>query len=65
MLIIGCDYHPRFQEIATLDKATGEVQVIRLEHVGFESLIEPSWASLTPGWLVASPIVADVRSTES
>ncbi len=32
MLIIGCDFHPGFQQIAILDKRTGEVQEKRLGH---------------------------------
>jgi hypothetical protein len=33
--------------------------------VGYQPLIEPSRALWTPGWLVTSPLAADVRSTES
>lgn len=32
MLIIGCDYHPGFQQIAFLDHETGECGERRLEH---------------------------------
>ena len=32
MLIIGCDYHPAFQQIAFMDDATGEYGQRRLEH---------------------------------
>ncbi len=32
MLIIGCDYHPSFQQIAFLDQETGEVGERRLVH---------------------------------
>ena len=32
MLIIGCDYHPGFQQIAFVDTDTGELQERRLEH---------------------------------
>jgi transposase len=32
MLIIGCDYHPGFQQIAYVDTETGEVQERRLAH---------------------------------
>src|SRR5580765_2614237 len=32
MLIIGCDYHPTFQQIAFVDTDTGELQERRLEH---------------------------------
>jgi transposase len=32
MMIIGCDFHPRFQQIAFLDQATGEYGERRLSH---------------------------------
>jgi transposase len=32
MLIIGCDYHPGFQQIAFVDTDTGELRERRLEH---------------------------------
>src|SRR5213593_2419818 len=32
MLIIGCDYHPAFQQIAFVDTDTGELQEKRLTH---------------------------------
>jgi hypothetical protein len=32
MLIIGCDFHSRFQQIAMLDTETGELIERRLEH---------------------------------
>jgi hypothetical protein len=32
MLIIGCDYHPGFQQIAFLDTDTGELAERRLAH---------------------------------
>ena len=32
MLIIGCDYHPGFQQIAFVDTDTGELQERRLKH---------------------------------
>src|SRR6202162_1233872 len=32
MIIIGCDYHPGFQQIAFVDTDTGEFQERRLEH---------------------------------
>jgi len=37
MLIIGCDFHLRFQQIATLDPQTGEVIERRLEHENGEA----------------------------
>src|SRR6267142_5910208 len=32
MMIIGCDYHPGFQQIAFVDMATGELRERRLAH---------------------------------
>ena len=32
MLMIGCDFHPRFQQIARVDSTTGEVRERRLAH---------------------------------
>jgi len=32
MLIIGCDYHPGFQQIAFVDTDTGELREVRLSH---------------------------------
>ena len=32
MKIIGCDFHPSYQQIAMLDRETGELQERRLEH---------------------------------
>lgn len=32
MLIIGCDFHSRFQQIAMLDSTTGEFEARRVEH---------------------------------
>ena len=32
MLIIGIDYHPSFQQIASMDQETGEYNERRLNH---------------------------------
>src|ERR1035437_2909634 len=32
MMIIGCDFHPRFQQIAYLDQPTSECGEQRLDH---------------------------------
>jgi transposase len=37
MLIIGCDFHSRFQQVAMLDPQTGEVIERRLEHENGEA----------------------------
>jgi transposase len=34
MLIIGCDFHPSFQQVAIFDNRTGEMQEKRLQHRG-------------------------------
>jgi transposase len=34
MLIIGCDFHPSFQQVAIFDNRTGEVEEKRLQHRG-------------------------------
>ena len=34
MMIIGCDFHPSFQQIACLDQETGEYEERRLSHRG-------------------------------
>ncbi len=37
MMIIGCDFHSRFQQIAMLDTTSGEVTEHRLEHANGEA----------------------------
>jgi transposase len=37
MLIIGCDYHPSFQQISFVDQETGECDNLRLEHKNGEA----------------------------
>ena len=37
MLIIGCDFHTRYQQIAMMDEATGELIERRLEHENGEA----------------------------
>ena len=32
MLIIGCDFHPGFQQVSIFDKRTGEIEEKRLQH---------------------------------
>src|SRR6185437_6202565 len=46
MLIIGCDFHTRYQQIAMLDEATGEVVERRLDHLNGEA--EAFYRSLPP-----------------
>jgi transposase len=47
MLIIGCDLHTRYQQIAMLDTETGEVVERRLEHANGEARM--FYESLPPG----------------
>src|SRR5262245_37417470 len=47
MLIIGCDFHPGFQQLAIFDKSTAEISCRRLQHgeeahVFYGSLPEPA-----------------------
>jgi hypothetical protein len=37
MLIIGCDFHTRYQQIAMLDTENGELVERRLEHANGEA----------------------------
>jgi hypothetical protein len=37
MMIIGCDFHTRYQQIAMLDEGTGELTDRRLDHPGGEA----------------------------
>ena len=37
MLIIGCDFHTRYQQIAMLDTLTGELTERRLDHESGEA----------------------------
>src|SRR3970040_3088138 len=37
MIIIGCDFHTRFQQIAMLETETGEIVERRLEHASGEA----------------------------
>ena len=47
MNIIGCDLHTRYQQIAGLDRATGEMMSRRLEHENGEARM--FYKSLAPG----------------
>jgi hypothetical protein len=37
MLIIGCDYHPSWQQVCWMDTETGETAERKLEHVSGEA----------------------------
>jgi len=46
MLIIGCDFHPGFQQVAMFDNQTGEIEAKRLKH---REEAEQFYRSLTAG----------------
>jgi len=50
MLIMGCDWHPRYQIVAWVEEETGEVMSRRLEHENGEA--RKFYASLPPGAVV-------------
>ncbi len=37
MLIIGCDYHPSWQQVCWMDTETGETEERKLEHASGEA----------------------------
>jgi hypothetical protein len=45
MIIIGVDYHPEFQQIALLDKDSGEFQEKRLSHPKEAEQFYRAWAA--------------------
>jgi transposase len=50
MWIIGCDLHTRYQQVAAMNKATGELLELRLEHQG--DAVRKFYAALPAGSLV-------------
>jgi hypothetical protein len=50
MLIIGCDFHTRFQQIAMMGRTTGELVERRLEHATGEAERFMPHLRLPPGW---------------
>jgi len=47
MWIIGCDFHPRYQQVAAMNQETGEIVERRLSHVTKEA--QAFYESLPPG----------------
>jgi hypothetical protein len=45
MMIIGCDYHSGFQQIAFVDTETGELQERRLQHPEEAEKFDPELAA--------------------
>jgi transposase len=37
MQIVGCDFHPSFQQVAILDVCSGEVRELKLMHADGEA----------------------------
>ena len=44
MMIIGCDLHTRYQQIATVETNTGEMLECRLEHANGGGPLKPSFS---------------------
>ncbi len=59
MWIIGCDFHPRYQQIAALEQVTGEIVERRLSHEGKEA--EAFYESLPRGALVGMEATCAAR----
>lgn len=52
MWIIGCDFHPRYQQIAALNEGTGEIVERRLSHEGDGKEVVQFYGSLPRGALI-------------
>ena len=50
MWIIGCDLHTRYQQVAAMNQATGELLELRLDHAG--DTVRKFYATLPAGTLV-------------
>ena len=59
MWIIGCDFHPRYQQIAALNQATKEFMERRLSHEGKEATI--FYESLPSGALIGMEATCTAR----
>ena len=55
MMVIGCDFHPSWQQICWLETATGETEEKKLEHASGEA--ERFYRRLT------SPALIEMEST--
>ena len=66
MLIIGCDFHTRYQQIAMMEEATGELTERRLDHESgeadafYRNLQGPVRVGIEGGWptLLHHPVEA-------
>src|SRR3972149_5920201 len=59
MIIIGCDFHTRFQQIAMLETETGEIVERRVEHEGGEA--QAFYAALPAPARVGMEATGDAR----
>lgn len=61
MMIIGCDFHTRFQQIAMMDTTTGELVERRLEHATGEAerFYMRSASALAVGYRGCDPLCAE------
>ena len=50
MLMIGCDFHTRFQQIAMMDSQTGEIIEHRLDHEAGGSFTARCRVPPASGW---------------
>ena len=50
MMIVGCDFHPGWQQVAAFDSETGEIRELRLHNESGEA--ERFYRSLPPATLV-------------
>jgi hypothetical protein len=55
MLIIGCDFHPGFQQVAIFDNRTGEIQERRLQHREEAERVYRELPRLARAKIMASP----------
>jgi hypothetical protein len=66
MHMIGCDFYPRLQQLAVLDKEAGRRQELRLSHSG----VRRRCGSSTPGcpgrggWVWRPAVTAAVRGAD-
>jgi transposase len=60
MIIVGCDFHPGWQQVAVFDSATGEIREQKLENGNGEP--ERFYRSLpSPGLLLAHAAGTNLR----
>jgi len=56
MLIIGCDFHTRYQQIAMLDTLTGELTERRLDHESGEAHASTAACKARCAWASKPPV---------